>query len=104
MDGKTSYTNKKEAIAMTTHSIQVDEKVEKEAEKLFSDFGLDISTAVNIFLRQSIRENCIPFNIQKEVPNADTLAAMKESEDMIAHPEKYKSYHDVDEMMKDLLA
>ena len=75
-----------------------------EAEKLFSDFGLDISTAVNIFLRQSIRENCIPFNIQKEVPNADTLAAMKESEDMIAHPEKYKGYHDVDEMMKDLLA
>ena len=75
---------------MTTLSIQVDEKVEKEAEKLFSDFGLDISTAVNIFLRQSIRENCIPFNIQKEVPNADTLAAMKESEDMIAHPEKYK--------------
>ena len=83
---------------MTTLSIQVDEKVEKEAEKLFSDFGLDIS------LRQSIRENCIPFNIQKEVPNADTLAAMKESEDMIAHPEKYKGYHDVDEMMKDLLA
>ena len=68
MDGKTCYTNKKEAIAMTTLSIQVDEKVEKEAEKLFSDFGLDISTAVNIFLRQSIRENCIPFNIQKEVP------------------------------------
>lgn len=59
---------------MTTLSIQVDEKVEKEAEKLFSDFGLDISTAVNIFLRQSIRENCIPFDIQKEVPNADTLA------------------------------
>ena len=70
MDGKTCYTDKKEAIAMTTLSIQVDEKVEKEAEKLFSDFGLDISTAVNIFLRQSIRENCIPFNIQKEVPNA----------------------------------
>ena len=66
---------------MTTLSIQVDEKVEKEAEKLFSDFGLDISTAVNIFLRQSIRENCIPFDIQKEVPNADTLAAMKESEE-----------------------
>ena len=50
MDGKTCYTDKKEAIAMTTLSIQVDEKVEKEAEKLFSDFGLDISTAVNIFL------------------------------------------------------
>lgn len=89
---------------MTTLKIPVDEKVEKEAEALFSDFGLDISTAVNIFLRQSIRENCIPFSIEREVPNADTIAAMKESEDMIKHPEKYKSYHSVDEMMKDLLA
>ena len=88
MDGKTCYTNKKEAIAMTTLSIQVDEKVEKEAEKLFSDFGLDISTAVNIFLRQSIRENCIPFNIQKEVPNADTLASItKEQCEMLMRGE-----------------
>lgn len=89
---------------MATLNIQVDEKVEKEAEKLFSDFGLDMSTAINIFLRQSIRENCIPFSIQKEVPNADTIAAMKESEEMMKHPEKYKGYHDVNEMMRDLLA
>ena len=67
---------------MTTLNIPIDEKVEKEAEELFSDFGLDIPTAVNIFLRQSIRENCIPFNIEREVPNADTIAAMREAEDM----------------------
>ena len=85
---------------MTTLNIPIDEKVEKEAEELFSDFP----TAVNIFLRQSIRENCIPFNIEREVPNADTIAAMREAEDMKKHPEKYKGYHDVDEMMKDLLA
>lgn len=89
---------------MATLNIQVDEKVEKEAEKLFSDFGMDISTAINIFLRQSIRENCIPFSIEREVPNADTIAAMREAEDMKKNPEKYKSYHDVDEMMRDLLA
>lgn len=89
---------------MATLNIQVDEKVEKEAEKLFSDFGMDISTAVNIFLRQSIRENCIPFSIEREVPNADTIAAMREAEDMKKNPEKYKGYHDVDEMMRDLLA
>mgnify|MGYP006961575374 CR=1 FL=1 len=47
MDGKTCYTDKKEAVAMTTLSIQVDEKVEKEAEKLFADFGLDISASVD---------------------------------------------------------
>ena len=73
---------------MTTLNIPIDEKVEKEAEELFSDFGLDIPTAVNIFLRQSIRENCIPFNIEREVPNADTIAAMREAEDMKKHPEK----------------
>ena len=75
---------------MTTLNIPIDENVEKEAEELFSDFGLDIPTAVNIFLRQSIRENCIPFNIEREVPNADTIAAMREAEDMKKHPEKYK--------------
>lgn len=39
-----------------------------KAKELFAEFGPDLSTAVNIFLRQSIRENRIPFSIQKEVP------------------------------------
>ena len=86
----------------TTISIDADIKV--RAQELFSDFGLDLSTAINIFLRQSVRENCIPFNIQREVPNADTIAAMKEMEEMERHPEQYKSYSSFAELLKDIEA
>ena len=72
-------------------TISIDADIKERAQELFSDFGLDLSTAVNIFLRQSVRENCIPFNIQREIPNADTIAAMKEIEEMERHPEQYKS-------------
>ena len=56
-----------------------------------------------MFLRQAIRENAIPFTISRDIPNEETLAAIKEVEDMERHPEKYKSYTDVDVMMRDIL-
>lgn len=82
-------------------TISIDADIKDRAQELFSDFGLDLSTAINIFLRQSVRENCIPFNIQREVPNADTIAAMKEME---RHPEQYKSYSSFAELLKDIEA
>ena len=85
-------------------SISIDADVKAQAQELFADFGLDLSTAINIFLRQSIRENGIPFAIQREVPNADTIAAMKEAEDMANHPERYKTYSSMDDLKKALEA
>lgn len=73
-----------------------------QAQELFADFGLDLSTAINIFLRQSIRENCIPFTIQREVPNADTIAAMKEADDMVNNPERYENCNNIDDLKKSL--
>ena len=90
-------------MAKVSTSISIDADVKAKAQALFADFGLDLSTAINIFLRQSIRENCIPFTIQREVPNADTIAAMKEAEEMAEHPEKYKTYHSMDDLKNDLL-
>ena len=55
-------------MAKVSTSISIDADVKAQAQGLFADFGLDLSTAINIFLRQSIRENCIPFAIQREVP------------------------------------
>lgn len=79
-------------MAKVSTSITIDADVKAKAQELFADFGLDLSTAINIFLRQSIRDNCIPFTIQREVPNADTIAAMKEAEDMVQDPSAYKRY------------
>lgn len=89
-------------MAKVSTSISLDADVKAKAQELFADFGLDLSTAINIFLRQSIRENCIPFTIQREVPNADTVAAMKEAEDMVNHPERYETFRSMEELKKAL--
>lgn len=89
-------------MAKVSTSISLDADVKAKAQELFADFGMDLSTAINIFLRQSIRENCIPFSIQREVPNADTIAAMKEADDMINHPERYETFDTMVDLMRAL--
>lgn len=91
-------------MAKVSTSISLDADVKAKAQELFADFGLDLSTAINIFLRQSIRENCIPFSIQREVPNADTIAAMKEADDMVNHPERYETFDNMADLIKVLEA
>jgi DNA-damage-inducible protein J len=61
-------------------TFRVEEDLKAQAELLFADLGMSLSTAFNIFLRQSIREQQIPFAISKNVPNAVTQAAMESAE------------------------
>lgn len=91
-------------MAKVSTSISIDADVKAQAQALFADFGLDLSTAINIFLRQSIRENCIPFAIQREVPNADTVAAMKEAEEMAKDPSAYKRYSSFSDLLREVEA
>ena len=49
-----------------------------KAEKLFDALGLNMTTAVNIFLRQAIRENGIPFEVKLNMPNETTASAIRE--------------------------
>lgn len=90
------------AKTKTTTTITIDSDIKTQAQELLSDFGLDLSTAINIFLRQTIRENAIPFNISREVPNSDTIAAMREVEEMKKHPEMYKRYSSFSELLKEV--
>lgn len=88
---------------MANINVRIDEKVKKAAEKVFNEVGITASTAINMFYKQVIRTNSIPFEIKAEVPNKKTLKALKEVEDMEKHPDKSRSYKNVDELMKDLL-
>ena len=56
----------------TNLNIRTDKEVKAQAEKLFDALGLNMTTAVNIFLRQAIRENGIPFEVKLNVPNETT--------------------------------
>ncbi|MCD8117192.1 MAG: type II toxin-antitoxin system RelB/DinJ family antitoxin [Oscillospiraceae bacterium] len=88
-------------MSKVSTSISIDSEVKAQAQALFADFGMDLSTAINIFLRQSIRENAIPFVIQREDPNADTVAAIGERDEMVEHPEKYKRYSSFADFMRE---
>ena len=46
-------------------NINIDSELKKSAQELYSDLGLDLSTAVNLFLKQSLREQKIPFEIKR---------------------------------------
>jgi DNA-damage-inducible protein J len=64
---------------------------------------MNMTTAFNIFLRQAVRQQRIPFDVALDTPNAETLAAFAEVERMKKDPTLGKTYTDVDEMMKELL-
>lgn len=56
-------------MAKVSTNISIDADTKTKAQELLADFGLDLSTAVNIFLRQMVRENAFPFTIQREEPS-----------------------------------
>jgi DNA-damage-inducible protein J len=61
-------------------TFRADDELKKQADALFSDLGMSLSTAFNVFLRQSVREQQIPFAVSRNVPNAVTFATMDATE------------------------
>lgn len=57
-------------ISFLTFTFRIDDELKKKGDILFSELGMNLSTALNIFLCQSVREQRIPFNISKSTPNA----------------------------------
>ena len=91
-------------MSTTSMNIRMDSEVKKQAQELFAALGMDMTTAVNIFLRQAIRRQGLPFDVALTRPNSETLEAIAEVREMKKHPERHKGYTDVDAMMKDMLA
>lgn len=87
-------------MAMSNINIRIDADKKAKAQELFSSLGMDMSTAINIFIQQAIDFNGIPFVIRKY--NAETEAAFAEVEEMKKHPDLYKGYTDIDELFEDL--
>ena len=85
----------------TNISIRMDKDLKVAAESLFEELGMNLSTAFNIFVRQSLREGGIPFMISEGKPNKETVAAMLEAE-RIAKDSAVKGYTSVDELFADL--
>ncbi|MDR1953771.1 MAG: type II toxin-antitoxin system RelB/DinJ family antitoxin [Clostridiales Family XIII bacterium] len=82
-------------------SFRIDTNIKNQADRLFSELGLNMTTAFNIFIRQAVREGSIPFNVTVNTPNAVTAAAMFEAE-RIGRDPSVKRYSDVEEALREL--
>jgi len=78
-------------------SIRMDSNLKAAAEALYEELGMNLSTAFNIFVRQSLRER----GITEGTPSKGTVSAMLEAE-RIAKDPTVKGYHDVDEFFANL--
>ena len=86
----------------TNISIRMDTDLKTQADAFFAELGMNLSTAFNIFVRQSLREGRIPFDVSLNYhPNKETIAAMLEAE-RIAKDPSVKGYTDLDELFADL--
>ena len=90
-------------MAQTSINIRMDEQLKRQFDDLCSQLGLNMSTAVNIFAKTMVRQNGIPFSVSLNTPNAETMEAIHEVEQMKANPALGKTYSNVDQMMEDLL-
>ena len=86
----------------TSITIRTDKEIRDRVKKLYAALGMDMTTAVNIFFRQSLIHNGIPFELNLDVPNATTLAAFEEGDKMINDPNAPR-YSSVDALFEDLM-
>ena len=85
---------------MGTITINIDDETKKEAQELFEDLGMSLTTAVNIFLKQAVREQRIPFYVREPKYKEEVYQAMK---DVKQGTNLSKSYHSAREMIEDIL-
>ena len=83
-------------MTAVTTSIKIDPEIKAESQALFERLGLSFSTAINLFLRQAIREQAIPFRVGELTYNEETLRAIQETQEGI---NLNGPYHSVEEFM-----
>ncbi|MBQ9887533.1 MAG: type II toxin-antitoxin system RelB/DinJ family antitoxin [Lachnospiraceae bacterium] len=82
-------------------SVRMDSEIKRKCEALYNELGINLTTAINVFLRQSLRSGGFPFDVRLEQPNKDTIAALEEAL-RISKDSSVQRYSDVEEVLKEL--
>lgn len=88
-------------MQMTNLNIRIDKNIKEKSEQIFGELGLNMTTAINLFLRAAIREQGIPFELKLDVPNEMTAAAIEEGRKMMNDPSSSR-YSSMDDLKKAL--
>jgi DNA-damage-inducible protein J len=83
-------------------NIRIDPDTKAGAEQLFSNFGITVTDAVNIFLRQSLMVGGLPFEMKQPRFNRETEAAMREARDIATGKVAAKGYTSARELFAEL--
>ena len=86
-------------------NVQVDAKDKEQATNILKDLGLNMSTFINMAIKQVIKKDGLPFEVSNPKPNKDLLEALEEGEKIIQEVRegKRQGYNNVNEMMKAIL-
>ena len=82
--------------------VRVNPEIKQEVEKILDNLGMTTTEAINIYLKQIILNCGLPFEVKMPKFSNDMLESIAEAEEIEKHPENYKSYKNITEMMKDL--
>ena len=89
-------------MATTTNiTVRMDSDIKKQCEAIYGELGINLTTAINVFLRQSLHAGGFPFDVRLDQPNKETMTAMLEAE-RIARDPPVKRYSDVEEALRAL--
>ncbi len=84
-------------MATIPTQIRIDTDIKKQATTLFAQLGLDMSSAVNIFLHQCVLHGGLPFSVEMPRYNKETLDAMAEAKHISRNPD-IKGYNTMEEL------
>ncbi|WP_084667749.1 type II toxin-antitoxin system RelB/DinJ family antitoxin [Streptococcus pneumoniae] len=87
-------------MSKTSMSIRLDSEVKEQAQQVFSNLGMDMTTAINIFLRQAIQYQGLPFDVRLD-ENRKLLQALT---DLDQNRNMSQSFESVSDLMEDLRA
>ncbi len=83
-------------------NIKIDKEIKNQAEEIFGELGLDMKTAINMFLKDTIRERGLPFELEADAPNETTEAAIEEGRRLMSDPNapRYSSIEDLERSLE----
>ena len=73
-------------------NVRVNSELKKDSQQLFDSLGLNISTAINIFLRKSLEVGGIPFDVRHNIPNEETIKAIEDAREAIKNRKTQEGY------------
>lgn len=85
-------------------NVNVDTKIKEEATSILKGLGLNMSTAINMFLAQVVKRDGIPFEVRNPKPSKEMLQALKEAEDIMSGKVQVPGYTNREDLKKALLS